>query len=772
MAALSENLKDSALEGYDENNVSHFHHALIARMYSSPYLSRELLYQYDQNIYGHTRAISDKRDKPIKWKYFQYLCLLFTEIYLDKYFSNKEQLLYELNEFLITSFVEDANSYKDLTPFVCNAEQNDLNKLAYWNATGSGKTLLMHVNILQYQAYLKKHNEIKGLNRIIVLTPNEGLSKQHLKEFSESGLDAELFDKTGGTLFRGNKIELIEISRLKDRSGPDTVALESFETNNLLLVDEGHKGLKETNSSLPWKKIRDSLAEEGFTFEYSATFGQAVSAAGPKQEKEIINEYGKATLFDYSYHYFHGDGYGKDFQILNLKEDWDQDYVDLYLTACLLSFYEQLVLFSDHKQEAQTYNIEKPLAIFVGSKVTAVRTDKKQQVSDVVQVLKFIEGFVKKPEIAIRNVERLLSGNDGLNDSLGRPIFKNAFKYLNDGNASAAAVYNQLLNGVFHSEISGAFLHLDNLKGQDGEIGLKIGTGDYFGVINVGDDAKLLKLCSDEGIATGERDFSDSLFQGINEKDSKVNILIGSKKFSEGWSSWRVSIMGLMNIGRGEGSEVIQLFGRGVRLKGYRDSLKRSSALDLSMKPGRTPGWLPTLETLNIFGVRANYMEEFKDVLEEEGMPVEPEYEEVSIKIVPTISDLLERKLKYLRTKDGANFKRDKIVERLLGKGKPAITLNWYPKVQMLKSASSSNVSQMIIIEEGKLQEHHLAFLDWDEIYFEIEKFKNERSWHNLNISKMSCGRFYMTHPGIPYKSHIPGWNFPIMKGISAIGGK
>ena len=49
--------------------------------------------------------------------------------------------------------------------------------------------------------------------------------------------------------------------------------------------------------------------------------------------------------------------------------------------------------------------------------------------------------------------------------------------------------------------------------------------------------------------------------------NSSINILIGSKKFSEGWNCWRVSTMGLMNIGQSEGSEIIQLFGRGVRLK-------------------------------------------------------------------------------------------------------------------------------------------------------------------------------------------------------------
>lgn len=730
LAALSENLKDSALEGYDENNVSHFYHTLVARMYSNPNLPKELLYQYDQNIYGYTRAISAKRQEPIRWKYFQYLSLLFTEIYLDKYFTDKEQLLQELNSFLETSFVEDAKNYKGLSPFVCNETKNDLNKLAYWNATGSGKTLLMHVNILQYQEYLKKHPRTKGINRIIVLTPNEGLSKQHLREFAESGMDAELFDKTGGTLFRGSKIEIIDIHKLEETSGDKTVAVESFEGNNLVLVDEGHRG----SGGEIWKDKRNRLCEEGFSFEYSATFGQSVSAVGAAKQKALIDEYGKATLFDYSYRYFHEDGYGKDFQILNISEDWNQSYLQLYLTACLLSFFEQQSLYQQHLKEAHTYNIEKPLAIFVGSRVNAVRTDNKKQVSDVVEVLKFIEGFVRNPEESIRNIDRLLNGQDGLNDSAGRPIFRNSFKYLADSNA--ASVYNELLASVFNSEVSGAFLHLDNLKGQDGEIGLRIGEAKYFGVINVGDDTKLLKLCEEQGLSTGESEFSVSEFQKINQKDSSINILIGSKKFSEGWSSWRVSTMGLMNIGTGEGSEIIQLFGRGVRLKGYLHSLKRSSSLDYSIKPQKIPAWLPTLETLNIFGVKANYMQQFREILEEEGMSTESEYEEISMKIMPAITDLSERKLKYVKVREGANFKKEEIVENLLGVNKPSVILNWYPKVQVLKSAKSTNISQIVTIEECKLQEHHLAFFDWDEIYFEIEKFKNERSWHNLNISR------------------------------------
>lgn len=155
---------------------------------------------------------------------------------------------------------------------------------------------------------------------------------------------------------------------------------------------------------------------------------------------------------------------------------------------------------------------------------------------------------------------------------------------------------------------------------MSGEIGLKVGEyGEYFGVINIGDTSGLLKNCEQKGIIVHTEEFvSKSLFQSINTPDSKIKILIGSRKFTEGWNSWRVSTMGLINFAKGEGSQAIQLFGRGVRLKGYEGCLKRSRKLDFRVT---APAYIELLETLTIFGVKAQYMEDFKSYLEQEGRP-------------------------------------------------------------------------------------------------------------------------------------------------------
>ena len=223
---LAKHMRDPIFEGFNEDNVSRFN-GCLKLLFDRPELPHDLLLAYDENIVRHWKAITEKRNAQVQNlypKYFQYLCLLFAEIYLDRYFRNREQLLADLNEYMErfnsgetlqqqvfgSLFAEGLPSAAKLEPYV----DDDLKKLAFWSATGSGKTLLMHINILQYQHYLKLHSQEGQLNRIILLTPNEGLSLQHRDEFSLSGMDAELFDKDAGTLFTGANIEIIDIQIL------------------------------------------------------------------------------------------------------------------------------------------------------------------------------------------------------------------------------------------------------------------------------------------------------------------------------------------------------------------------------------------------------------------------------------------------------------------------------------------------------------------------------------------------------------------------------
>lgn len=730
LEALSQDLKDPAQEGVDDEGTSRIFYALKMHMYDYK-ITEEKLYEYDRNIVKHTKEINERREEKITWKYYQYLALLFTEIYLDRFFSDKHRLLDDINEFMVHDFNQRTETLHDMPMFT----EDDLNKVAFWAATGSGKTLMMHVNIKQYLHYAEKHNAEK-LNHIMILTPNEGLSNQHIEELHKSNFDAQLFTKQSrGGLFEGQTIDVIDINKLAEQDGDKTVAVDSFEGNNLVLVDEGHKG----SGGEVWKGYRNKLTQEGFSFEYSATFGQAIAAQTGTNRTALLEEYGKATLFDYSYRYFYNDGYGKDYRIMNMASVENEELLNMYLTAYLLCLYEQTLAFDGDTSIKNKFFIARPLGIFVGSSVNAVRSEGGRKVSDVVKILLFFQDFINRPSEFSGYIKRLLNPNDGIKNPRGYSLFANNFLLTKQGlklgeeDAFAAQAYHKMIERLFHSNVPNANLHIDKQKGGDGEIGLRIGNAPYFGVINVGDSDTLIKLCESNDLDCETREFgNNSLFSHINDDDSTINFLIGSKKFSEGWSSWRVSAMGLMNVGRSEGSEIIQLFGRGVRLKGYKYSLKRSTALDSSYNPGNLPKGLREIETLNIFGVRADYMDTFRKYLEDEGLPANEEaYTEVKI---PTVNLLGEAKLKVVRLKEGYDFKKTVVVHPEDCIDKVRVKVDWLPKVDALWSRKAG-VEEGAVMPKGKLRSNHLALLNWNKIFFAIEQMKNERSWWNMELS-------------------------------------
>lgn len=721
---LSVDMKKPSLEEIDGEGVTGFYKHLIARFGGRCAISEETLARYDLNIVSHMRKINDKRIEPMSLKYFQYLSLLFTEYYLDKYFNDRQGLLDGLNAHIAdfnAQFPNDA-----VEPY----RESDLNKIAVWNATGSGKTLVMHANYHQYRHY--SGGKLPDDAAYILLTPKEGLSLQHIEDYAASGIPAKIYDKAASRWTRNaNEISVLENTKLGDKDQDTVVSVKRFGSRNVVFVDEGHRG-SSSGKDGKWQKYRDELCSDGFSFEYSATFGQAIASAS---DKSLSERYAKCIIFDYSYKYFYGDGYGKDYNIINLPDDSDELKRNEYLTACLMTYYQQKKLYLAQESEYTPFNIENPLFVFVGASVNAVRTERGRKVSDVVDILLFFRDFIENTAVSVANIERIISGNTGLLDSRNRDIFRNSFPYLTAIGLTPAAMYTDILKTVFNCTSPGGVFHVENLRGVSGEIRLRLGENEAFGVINVGDDSALLNLCEENGFDTGSIDFSDSLFQSITKPDSTINLLIGSKKFTEGWNCWRVSTMGLMNVGRSEGSEIIQLFGRGVRLKGCKMSLKRSSFYKKDYPETVVPKHIGILETLNVFGVRADYMKQFKEFLENEGVPSE-KGQLLDFKM-PVIRNEVYKKsgLYSLRVKGGADFKKSAAKPFLRYEvGVPVVTLDCYSKVQF--ESSQKRGSGEVTKNTATLRPEHLAFLDYDAIYSELQRYKAEKSRHNVNITR------------------------------------
>jgi hypothetical protein len=717
---LLEDVKGVA-EGYGADGHSYVCYHLLARG-DAVKIPRTDLERYDENIRRYLQSINRCRTEPITLRYFQYLAALYAEVFLDRLFDSPRRLVSELNEFVKA---RNANKQYGESPDETFSE-SDLAKLAFWMATGSGKTLIMHINYFQFLHYNRE-----PIDNILLITPNEGLTEQHLRELELSGIPARKFEASQhGALHDRNEVQVIDIHKLVEekRGGGVTVPVEAFEGRNLIFVDEGHKG----TGGEKWRSYRDELGKTGFTFEYSATFGQALTAA---RNDPLTSEYGKSIVFDYSYRYFYGDGFGKDFRILNLKEE-RAELTETLLVGNLLSFYEQLCLFADKEELLKPYNLDKPLWVFVGSTVNAVYSERGEKRSDVLTVVRFIHHFLQDRDWATETLSRVLAGNTGLKTPDDRDIFEGRFEYLHNKSLGSDELYDDILSRVFHSPGPGG-LHVCTIKNCQGELGLKAGdTQDYFGVIYVGDDPAFRKLVEEDpsGISVGEDAISHSLFENINKPESTLHVLIGAKKFMEGWNSWRVSSMGLLNIGRQEGSQIIQLFGRGVRLRGKYMCLKRSSAFP----DDNHPPHIGLLETLNIFAIRANYMAEFRKYLEREGIETA---REIQVRVPVKLNRYaLAKDLLIPRIPNDRDFAGETVV--LLKPDKNvSVELDLLPRAEVvegrggeLHSSKASAAMAKRIPSGNGIPVESLELVDWESVYLGLLDFKQRKGLKNLVI--------------------------------------
>src|SRR3989339_984157 len=175
----------------EDSETSPFLETLTGSRKGKLKVNPQKLVEYDEQIFRHWAKITRKRqtggEKP-RLLYFQWLSLLASELYLDQWFSDPEGLLGQLNQFLYDWTAPKGTAKPQ--PF----EGKELNKLAFWIATGGGKTLLMHVHLLQFNHYKKAHPHRIKLGGVYLLTPSEGLSRQHLRELERSGIQGVYFD--------------------------------------------------------------------------------------------------------------------------------------------------------------------------------------------------------------------------------------------------------------------------------------------------------------------------------------------------------------------------------------------------------------------------------------------------------------------------------------------------------------------------------------------------------------------------------------------------
>ena len=734
MAEMLGRLRGLSATDLDTGDESKYATALLLyRNEDRAQIPPEQFIEYDGNIAALSSRLRMSGEHGRAWKPHQYLALLFTEHYLNRYFDDSEKFRAELNE---------AKRRNRLTWSMPDYTPEDLRTIAFQSATGSGKTLVMHAHILQYRHWLGRAG--KRLNNVILVTPNEQMSAQHERDLHESGLHARIFSgDAGADLFA--PVEIIDLNKLAERKGVKRVAVRDFGENNLVLVDEGHLGA----SGKIWRERRGELARGGFAFEYSATFNQIAG-----RDETLRDVYGKCLLFDYPYHRFHDDGYGKDYAITNLPAGMRDENSDMYLLGCLLTFYQQCCIWRDKGALWTDFNLAKPLWVFLGKTVTGRSRADEVTKSDVVVILDFLGRVLADGAAGRAMIERLLTGRSGLVDDAGDDYFDGRFRYLEgDRPDRHGDLYADICETLFHGQ---GRLHVVYLTAGEGELHLRVADGPVFGVVNVGDSAALHRMLTRSANPdlhlVREAGFAERLFSGVDRPDSTVNLVVGARRFIAGWNSWRVSTMGLMHVGVGEGPEVIQTFGRGVRLKGWNMSLKRHSRS--GAKPPADGEDLAELERLYVFGLRASYMQTFRDLLDREGIRTERE----TIRLPVTWNFARRTDLKMLRLAPDRMYAHSGERPVLPGPGdkdSPRAVLDLYSRLRAVASnggAPAGGGGKRLV----RLGPGHVALFDRTRMQDKLLARKRQRGWHNLSIEPDIVDRLFAEGRSDWYELYAP----------------
>lgn len=524
------------------------------------------------NIKGHLKTynsfLESQQSVEVNLRYYQILSLYFSKIYFNK------RLDYDF--------------------------QFSKNSLAYWMATGSGKTIIMHLNILQYLSDCKTFNDFE----IIMTTPGVNLIEQHERELIPF---IEFLNKSKYQ----NKIRLtIDTTQALTNKPNDFFEYpESKNYKRLILVDEAHIGLSTTGATGTdgaFMELRRRLnIKNSFLFEYSATFHNINST--------LEREYEKSIVYDYNYNFFYRDGYGKDYFFQKIGDDVLEKSFDDNLHHNLQVINEKIQLWTEIDYslqrdlfEANTFP-DKPLIAFMGNTVNnKVKSDKNEdpEVSDITKIINFLASLSE--------------------------LEKNNYSY------------------IFNNDYQGR-LTLTKNPDTDDEILLSFGNGDYWGIVNVGNGTKFINDLKNKNVVKNSRDkviisnIEKYSFRNIDDKKSPINILIGSRKFAEGWNCFRVSVIGLINLGTSKGNKIIQIFGRGVRIKGIKNDGKRNffnhNENYFKLSNQNEEDKLRKIETLCVFSLKKSYLETFTNAVNRE-LEIQKVFE---IKVSPSIIRLNDR---------------------------------------------------------------------------------------------------------------------------------
>ncbi|MGL2427425.1 DEAD/DEAH box helicase family protein [Helicobacter pylori] len=500
----------------------------------------------------------------------------------------------------------------------CVRFENFINRLAFYMATGSGKTIVI-IKLVELLSVAMGMGLIPKKN-IMFFSANEHLIKQFEKEIEKYNRNKDYskqidfknlksvknkdFHHAPKDFFQKIALFYYRADLMSDEENKENLLnyKDCWDNGeNYVILDEAHKGNKSESKR---QAIFSLLSLKGFLFNFSATF---------TEESDLIT-----AVYNLSVGEWVKLGYGKESVLLKknnlsafkeLKDLNDREKEIALLKALLLLgmqkryktdgyFHDPLMLVFTHSVNVENSDAE----IFFKTLARVIENDDE---SDFLKAKDDLLEELKGPEFLF---------SDGKEKEYKIEVFKESLKGMD---------FKGLKEEVFYAS-NGHIEVIINPKNNQ-EIAFKLNTSDkVFCLIRIGDITEWIreKLKSVKVVSKNLSFKEESYFSQIDK--SSINILVGSRAFDTGWDSTRPSVILFLNIGLDDDAKklVKQSFGRGVRIESVKNQRQRLAYLDIdeaikdSLKPNAA-----MLETLFVIATKSESVKAILDLKEESSDP-------------------------------------------------------------------------------------------------------------------------------------------------------
>jgi len=494
-----------------------------------------------------------------------------------------------------------------------------INRMSFWMATGSGKTLII-VKLIELLGLLISKGEIPK-NDILFLAHRDDLLdqfKSHVEEFNSFNFDTKInlknlkdyesVKRENALPFAKNEITVFyyRSDLISDEQKEKIINFRNYDNSGkwYILLDEAHKGDKEDSKR---QILYSILSRNGFLFNFSATFTDPRDFA--------------TCAFNFNLSRFVEEGYGKHIyvssaEIRAFREQDDFSLIEkqkIVLKTLLLLTYINKYFEKIRKENSDLYH--RPLLLTLVNSVSVEDSDlelffrelekvaKNEIRTDLLQKAKeeLVQEFLDDAKFEFEELECTINA-----DLVSKLDYKDILKY------------------VFNAETPGK-IEVLKIPGNRQELIFRLMTADKpFALIKIGDISGWLKDKL-EGYEINESFENESYFRRINNDDSDINILMGSRSFYEGWDSNRPNIILFVNIGVGSDAKkfVLQSVGRGVRIEPQKYQRKRLQNLFNAGEVNeqlfeKVKNLILPIESLFVFGTNAENLKEIIKTLKEE----------------------------------------------------------------------------------------------------------------------------------------------------------